>query len=153
MTRPAYMDHHSTTPLEPRVLEAMMPWLTERFGNAASRSHAVGWEAEEAVERALGLNNLDLALANAERPGSVARGEVPVGGDEESEELRKRLWLRIARHVVTEKDDIRAAINLMSQSEGLLKIEDILPFFPGFARIDDFKDEIYLEKRMDDIEG
>lgn len=97
---------------------------------------------EEAVERALGLNNLDLALANAERPGSVARGEVPVGGDEESEELRKRLWLRIARHVVTEKDDIRAAINLMSQSEGLLKIEDILPFFPGFARIDDFKDEI-----------
>ena len=100
---------------------------------------------EEAVERALGLNNLELALANADRPGqsSRERGEVSgVGADEESAELRKRLWLRIARHVVTEKDDIRAAINLMAQSEGLLKIEDILPFFPGFARIDDFKDEI-----------
>ena len=50
--RPVYMDHHSTTPLDPRVLEAMMPWLTTRFGNAASRSHAYGWEAEEAVEAA-----------------------------------------------------------------------------------------------------
>jgi hypothetical protein len=100
---------------------------------------------EEAVERALGLSNLELALANADRPGqsSRERGELSgVGGDEESAELRKRLWLRIARHVVTEKDDIRAAINLMAQSDGLLKIEDILPFFPGFARIDDFKDEI-----------
>ena len=100
---------------------------------------------EEAVERALGLSNLELALANADRPGQSLRerGELSgVGGDEESAELRKRLWLRIARHVVTEKNDIRAAINLMAQSEGLVKIEDILPFFPGFARIDEFKDEI-----------
>lgn len=50
--RPVYMDNHSTTPLDPRVLEAMMPWLTSRFGNAASRTHVYGWEAEEAVEAA-----------------------------------------------------------------------------------------------------
>jgi cysteine desulfurase len=50
--RPAYLDGAATTPIDPRVLDAMLPWMTSLYGNAHSRTHAYGWESEAAVEEA-----------------------------------------------------------------------------------------------------
>ena len=83
---------------------------------------------EASVDLALAHDDLDLAKFNADRPT-------------DDDLLRKKLWLKIARYVVGQKNDIKEAMRFLDQTD-LLKIEDVLPFFPDFVVIDDYADSI-----------
>jgi cysteine desulfurase len=105
MPRPIYMDHHSTTPVDPRVLEVMLPYFSERFGNAASRSHAFGWEAEDAVERA--------RVEVAALIGASAKEIVFTSGATESDNLAIKgvVEAKRGKHVVTSKAEHHAVLD------------------------------------------
>jgi cysteine desulfurase len=105
------MDCHATTPVDPRVLEAMLPYFTERYGNAASKSHGYGWEAEEAVERARDQVG---ALIGAKDPGKEI---VLTSGATESDNLAIKGAAHFRReregkdHVVTCVTEHRAVLD------------------------------------------
>lgn len=107
MKIPIYMDCHSTTPVDPRVLEAMLPYFTEEFGNAASKSHAFGWRAEEAVEKARGQV--------ARLIGASPREIVWTSGATESDNLAvkgvARFYRSKGRHLVTTRIEHKAVLD------------------------------------------
>jgi cysteine desulfurase len=113
MKRPIYLDYSATTPVDPRVAQAMIPWLTEQFGNPASRSHAFGWEAEQAVENA----RVEVAkLVNAD-----SKEIVWTSGATESDNLAIKgaanFYKGKGKHLITMKTEHKAVLDTMRELE------------------------------------
>jgi cysteine desulfurase len=110
---PIFMDNHSTTPLDPRVLEAMMPYLTSEFGNAASRNHAFGWRAEEATEKA--------RAEVAKLIGATAKEIVWTSGATESDNLALKGAAEFYRdkgnHIITAQTEHKAVLDSCKRLE------------------------------------
>jgi cysteine desulfurase len=110
---PIYMDYGATTPCDGRVVDAMIPWLREHFGNPASRSHAWGWEAEEAVEKA--------RVQVAELIGADPREIVWTSGATESNNLAikgaAQFYKTRGKHIVTVKTEHKAVLDTVRELE------------------------------------
>ncbi len=113
MKIPIYLDYHATTPVDPRVLEVMLPTFSEEFGNAASKSHAFGWRAEEAVEAA----RADVAKLI----GASAKEIVWTSGATESDNLAikgvAQFYQDKGKHLVTCKTEHKAVLDSMHALE------------------------------------
>ena len=113
MKTPIYLDNHATTPVDPRVLEAMLPYFRENFGNAASRNHSFGWVAEEAVENA---RKQIAALV-----GANAREIVFTSGATESNNLAIKgvaeMYAERGNHLITAATEHKAVLDTMKRLE------------------------------------
>ena len=110
---PIYLDYSATTPVDPRVAAKMIPWLTEHFGNPASRSHAYGWEAEKAVEDA---REQVAALVNAD-----AKEIIWTSGATESNNLAIKgaahFYQGKGKHLITVKTEHKAVLDTVRELE------------------------------------
>ena len=111
--KPIYFDYSATTPVDPRVVDAMVPWLYENYGNPASRSHAIGWVAEEAVENA--------REEVAKLVGADPREIVWTSGATESDNLAIKgaahFYASRGKHIITVKTEHKAVLDTCRELE------------------------------------
>jgi len=113
MKPPIYLDNHATTRMDPRVLDAMLPYFTDHFGNAASRNHAFGWEAEQAVEK--GRKQI------ADLIGCNAREVIFTSGATESDNLAIKgvaeMYAEKGNHIITAATEHKAVLDTCKKLE------------------------------------
>jgi cysteine desulfurase len=136
---PIYLDYGATTPVDPRVVDAMIPWLREHFGNPASRSHAWGWEAEEIVEKS--------RAQVAELINADPREIVWTSGATESNNLAikgaAQFYKTRGKHLITVKTEHKAVLDTMRELERQGFEVTYLPVQEnGLIDLDRFKDAL-----------
>jgi cysteine desulfurase len=137
--RPIYLDHHATTPVDPRVLEAMLPYFIDKPGNAASHSHSFGWEASSAVERA--------RRQIAELAGAQPRDIVFTSGATESNNLALLgAARRPAAHILTVATEHKAVLDTVRHLERSgLRVTILRPEPDGRLDLDRLRAAIHPE--------
>ncbi|MFI5297554.1 MAG: IscS subfamily cysteine desulfurase [Polyangiales bacterium] len=121
MQLPIYMDYHATTPVDPRVLEAMIPYFTTKFGNAASRSHSFGWTAEEAVETSRESVARLIGAVDEKSKEPDAKSIVFTSGASESDNLALKgvahFYKEKGNHLITSKIEHKAILDTCKRLE------------------------------------